>query len=100
VQRIFDAHCVQCHDTGDPESDQNLEPDAAYSSTVQIPAKELPFMHRIEPGSPEKSYLFHKISGTQTTVGGSGERMPRGGRLSDAEIQTIRDWIAQGALDN
>jgi mono/diheme cytochrome c family protein len=100
VQQIFDAHCIQCHDTGDPESDQNLEEDASYSSTVQVPAKEIPFMHRIEPGSPENSYLFHKITGTQASVGGSGERMPRGGQLSDAEIQTIRAWIAQGALDN
>jgi hypothetical protein len=54
----------------------------------------------IEPGSPEISYLFHKISGTQASVGGSGARMPKGGQLSDAEIQTLRDWIAQGALDN
>jgi hypothetical protein len=57
-------------------------------------------MHRIEPGSPERSYLYHKITGTQADVGGSGERMPKGGQLSDAEIQTIRTWIAQGALDN
>jgi hypothetical protein len=49
---------------------------------------------------PENSYLYHKITGTQASVGGSGERMPRGGQLSDAEIQTIRAWIAQGALDN
>jgi mono/diheme cytochrome c family protein len=100
VQRIFDAHCVQCHDTGDAESDQNLEQDNSYSSIVQVSAEELPFMHRIEPGSPEKSYLYHKITGTQAEVGGSGERMPKGGQLSDAEIATIRAWIAQGALDN
>jgi mono/diheme cytochrome c family protein len=55
---------------------------------------------RSEPGSPEKSYLYHKITGTQDEVGGSGERMPKGGQLSDAEIATIRAWIAEGALDN
>ena len=72
VQSIFDANCVQCHDSGDSESGQNLESDAAYSSVVQVPAKEVSGLHRIEPGSPEKSYLFHKISGTQDSVGGSG----------------------------
>ena len=100
VQAIFDAHCVQCHDAGDPQEGQDLEPDSAYSSTVQIPSMEAPTMHRIEPGSPDRSYLYHKITGTQSSAGGSGARMPRGGRLSDAEIQTIRAWIAQGALDN
>ena len=100
VQAIFDAHCVQCHDAGDPQEGQDLEPDSAYSSTVQIPSMEAPTMHRIEPGSPDRSYLYHKITGTQSSAGGSGARMLRGGRLSYAEIQTIRAWIAQGALDN
>jgi hypothetical protein len=67
---------------------------------VQIPSMEMPTMRRVEPGDPDRSYLYHKITGTQADVGGSGDPMPKGGRLSDAEIQTIRDWIAQGALDN
>jgi mono/diheme cytochrome c family protein len=100
VQQIFDAHCIQCHDAGDPQEGQDLEQDSAYSSDVQIPARELASMYRIAPGSPDRSYLYHKITGTQSDVGGSGERMPRGGKLSDAEIQTIHNWIAQGALDN
>ena len=100
VQQIFDSHCIQCHDAGDPQKGQDLEQDSAYSSTVQTPSMELSSMRRVEPGSPDRSYLYHKITGTQAAVGGSGDPMPKGGRLSDAEIQTIRDWIAQGALDN
>jgi mono/diheme cytochrome c family protein len=100
VQRIFDVHCVQCHDSGEPLGEQNLEPDAAYFSLVHVPATGLPTMRRVDPGSPDGSYLLHKVSGTHTKVGGTGEQMPQGGRLTDEEIQTIRDWIAQGALNN
>lgn len=100
VQSIFDAHCVQCHDSGDPIAGQDLEPDSAFANVVHIPATELPGMRRVDPGKPDQSYLVHKISGTQKQVGGKGARMPLGGRLSDAEIHTIRDWITQGALDN
>jgi hypothetical protein len=100
VQAIFDSHCIQCHDNGDPEEGQDLEQDSAYSAIVHVPSREAPALHRIEPGNPDRSYLYHKIAGTQTAAGGSGARMPKGGKLSDAEIQTIRDWIAQGALDN
>lgn len=100
VQQIFDAHCIQCHDAGDPQEGQDLEQDSAYSSDVQIPSHEAPALYRIEPGNPGRSYLYHKITGTQAAVGGSGDQMPKGGKLSNAEIQTIHDWIAQGALDN
>jgi mono/diheme cytochrome c family protein len=100
VQTIFDAHCVQCHDSGDPIAGQNLEPDAAYFSLVHAASTEVPRLRRVDPGNPAGSYLLHKISGTQAQVGGKGDRMPIGGRLTDAEIQTIRDWIAQGALNN
>jgi hypothetical protein len=55
----------------------------------------------VRPFLPDSSYLVHKIQGTQTTVGGSGQRMPLiGGPLTEDEIAVIRAWIAAGALDN
>ena len=39
------------------------------------------------------SLLAQKLLGTQT----SGTIMPPGGKLSDAEIQLILDWITAGA---
>jgi len=56
---------------------------------------------RVKAGDPDSSYLVHKIQGTQGTVGGSGGRMPLGrSPLSQDNINTIRDWISAGALNN
>lgn len=51
----------------------------------------------VEPGSLEDSYLWHKLEGTQSTVGGSGEQMPKGSSLSAADKATLQDWILGGA---
>lgn len=47
------------------------------------------------PGDPENSLLAQKLLGTQT----EGAIMPPAGKLPDAEIQIILDWIAAGALE-
>ena len=56
---------------------------------------ELPGMKRIEAGSKEDSYLFHKLRGTHLDVGGSGLRMPRSGPpyLSDSDVDRIGAFI-------
>jgi mono/diheme cytochrome c family protein len=100
VQQIFNAHCVECHDSGDPIEGQNLEPDSAYFNLVNVRSSEAPRLPRIDPGNPDGSYLIHKVSGTQDQVGGKGDRMPLGGQLTDDEIRTLREWVAQGALNN
>jgi mono/diheme cytochrome c family protein len=48
------------------------------------------------PGDPGSSLLVQKLQGTQTI----GSMMPPSGKLSDAEIQIIINWIKAGALDN
>ena len=50
----------------------------------------------ITPFSPDASYLFQKLLGT-----GAGERMPyNGSALPADQIETIRNWILEGAADN
>lgn len=79
----------------------DLSDGQAIDNIVGVPSDEASDLNRIEPGDPEKSYLLHKVLGTQRTVGGSGSRMPLGGRaLSDDQINKIRQWIEQGAQDN
>jgi hypothetical protein len=105
VQPIFSANCAfsGCHATSDIKPSgrpMDLSPGQAYASTVNVESFELVGMDRVEPGEPDESYLVHKIQGTQSDVGGSGGQMPLGGQLSAAEIETIRAWIAAGAVDN
>ena len=50
----------------------------------------------INPGRPDESYIVEKIAVDEPTRGG---RMPRGmPPLSDEEIETIRNWVLDGAL--
>ena len=48
----------------------------------------------IEPNSPQDSYLWHKINGTQSSVGGSGGKM---GNISASDLSYIESWINEGA---
>jgi len=105
VQPIFNAaKCAQsgCHSPLAPQ--QNLVLDNAADSDlflVNIPCAEAPPLLRVVPFDSGKSYLINKLLGTGGSVGGSGTLMPLSGQpLPNADIQIIRDWIDQGALDN
>ena len=108
VQPIFTTRCVGCHDATTPPANLDLTAGVAYANTVNVPAVRdtvAPILDRIEPEDPEASFLIHKIQGTHTAVGGPGVRMPAGcpGNrpcLSAAEIQLIRQWVVEGALNN
>jgi hypothetical protein len=50
------------------------------------------------PGSLDKSYLMHKLTGVGMCP--STNTMPLGSMLPQAEIQTFADWICEGAPAN
>jgi hypothetical protein len=113
IQAIFDSHCVVCHDashTGAPNYPaMPLTAGASYGAIFNTPAKEtcggdsgVGVLHRVVPGNPESSYLWHKVS-EQTPC--KGMRMPRATSdaapaepLGETELFTIQTWIQQGAL--
>lgn len=50
-------------------------------------------MKRVDPGSPETSFLWHVLRGTELC---GGVRMPAGGPyLSDAELALVERWIRE-----
>ena len=103
VQSVFSGNCVGCHSgVGAPEN-LRLEVGQAFANIVGVTSSESA-LQRARAFRPDSSYLVHKIQGTQTTVGGSGVRMPfgcSGGTcLPNATINLIRNWILQGALNN
>ena len=103
IQPIFSSNCALsgCHAGTAPQQGMNLSAGVAYANIVCVPSTERPGMMRIRPFEPDSSYLFHKIQGTQTTVGGSGAQMPLGAApLSAQQISLIRTWITQGARNN
>ena len=98
--RIFDINCALsgCHGGGSPQLGLNLSAGQAYSSLVNVTSTEQASLMRVAPEDPENSYLMHKIRGDAGIV---GARMPLGrAALSAEDIELVRQWIEDGALDN
>ena len=68
----------------------------AYANLVGVQSP-LAMIPQVDPGTPDGSYMWHKLSGTQTLAGGGGGTMPSGGALCVGEFQTIYSWILAGA---
>jgi len=99
VQPLLTRHCVVCHLPGDAQGDHVLYPDAR-KNIVNVPSVQSPLL-LVEPGEPEKSYFFLKLTGEHLEAGGSGEIMPfPHGPLAPEEISAVRQWIEQGAGNN
>ncbi|WP_143141259.1 hypothetical protein [Nannocystis exedens] len=95
IQPIFSDYCT-CHGDGQPEPDLGIG--RAYDSIVGVPASDVKGMALVAPGSPEDSYLWHKVAGSQSQVGGAGKRMPPNDELQPGDLAAIEQWIADGAL--
>lgn len=98
VLPILNSQCVMCHLPGAALGGLSLYPDAR-ASLVGV-ASTQSSLKLVEPGAPESSYLYLKITGTQDKAHGSGEPMPPTGLLDAAVIELVQRWIAQGALGN
>ena len=94
VQPIYDANCVGCHGDGG-NAGLDLRPGLSFTNLVRIPSTESG-LARIEPGEPENSWLYLKITGQQSF----GDQMPPGSPLSADMTDLVRTWIEEGALDN
>ncbi len=92
---------------------------ATYAGLVGVKAVENPSMNIVMPKDPANSYLFHKVNDDQATLNGlgctggmcpagdcdmtmvCGIPMPKSGTmLMASDLQTISDWITQGAMNN
>jgi hypothetical protein len=99
VVPILNDYCVMCHLPGAEQGGLSLYPDA-WSELVDVPSKQSSLL-QVEPGSPDKSYLYIKLIETGESVGGSGQLMPiQQPPLEQENIEIIRLWIEQGALKN
>ena len=97
VQPIFDRECVKCHGPKKKKAKLDLSATEFYKALVGVPSREVPSIPRIQPGDPERSYLWLKLD--HRSQEGSG--MPKGflsaKRLSQKDLDAIRAWILAGA---
>lgn len=79
VQTILNARCVSCHRVG------GSRPNSPLSNYTQVLAQ-------VNAGNANGSPLYQEVSGSNPT-------MPKGGApLTGTQVNTIRDWINNGAL--
>ena len=83
IQPIFDTHCTSCHPAIAASPD--LSPDNSYSSINNGTY--------ILPNDLSGSVLYQRLLGNPSI-------MPPAGSLSASEINLVRSWIEQGALNN
>lgn len=100
IQPIFNSNCVVCHQGMMAPQGLSLEAGMSYQELVNAGSTQSS-LALIAPGNVEQSYLWHKVNGTQASVGGSGARMPyQSAALPASQLSLIRQWIEQGAMNN
>ena len=99
-ENVFNLNCALsgCHAGPNPQQGMDLSEGQAFDNIVNVQSNEMPSLLRVDPGNPQNSYLFQKITGATGIV---GSQMPLGrAPLSAEEIEAVRQWIADGAPDN
>ena len=85
VRPILVGHCIKCH--GPKKQSSNLRLDsreAALKGGDSGPA--------LEPANPEKSLLVQAVAHTHEEL-----KMPPSGKLPEASVAIIRQWVGLGA---
>ena len=84
VKPILEARCVKCHGASMQLGKLDLRTrESAVKGGDKGPA--------FTPGKPDESQLYRKVAGLEKPL------MPMDGKLSPAEVDIIRSWIAAGA---
>lgn len=89
-----------CHGNIAPKEGLSLTAANAYGNLVNVTASQCNgTKKRVLPGDPSQSYLINKLTGIGTCF---GTKMPKppAAALSQAQIDTISQWICSGAPNN
>lgn len=95
IAPLIAYECSGCHAGDEAEAGLDLVSDP-WATLVEGGSAQssLPL---IEPGDALRSYLWHKVNGTQALADGAGSNMPLGRWLTEEEIDLLGTWIDEGA---
>lgn len=96
-KNIFSQNCALsgCHTQPAPAAGMDLSQGSAYQNLVNVPSTTDSQIDRVEPGDSDNSMLIMRLEGTVMP------QMPlRGNPLPQQQINTIREWIDNGAENN
>ncbi|RJP76338.1 MAG: hypothetical protein C4524_10260 [Candidatus Zixiibacteriota bacterium] len=89
VLPILQTYCTSCHSGGNPSANLDL---SSYAGIINAQSPSAPV---VVPGNPDASPLVRRLDGTDPPV------MPIGSpALMVSQVELIRAWIVQGALEN
>ena len=109
VAPVLEKSCAfsSCHGSRGPANRgiflgaKTAEDRQAVKDALRSVSRAAPTLPYVTPGDPDKSFLMHKLDGTQLSVGGTGVQMPYFATpLSQADRDGIRAWINSGAPQN
>jgi hypothetical protein len=102
---VFDGSCANggCHSGQQPAALLDLSKGNAYISLlihrIENDTGRKYFQARVAPGRPDSSFIMAKLNGMLTPD--EGDQMPqRLNKLPQYQIDAIRQWIQNGALNN
>jgi len=100
VKPILQSNCGGCHGGTDPQMGLDVTATDAWAR-LRAFSQQNPTLKLVDPGRPEKSYLWLKLVGDGSI---SGARMPvdplTGARTLPADqLDSIQTWILAGALE-
>jgi len=96
---LFTPSCatIGCHSGAGADAGLNLEAGSSYMNLIGIASSQDPGTQRVNPGNPDMSYLITKLEGPGVM---GGPMPPTGGPVPQPDIDVIRQWITQGAIDD
>ena len=103
VAPLLEETCASsgaCHGGAHPARALDLATARSYASLVNAPSVFSPALRRVRPGFPDSSFAFRVLSDDPAYRLGY-YRMPlTRTALPSPVIETIRNWIQQGAQNN
>ena len=98
LEPLVIAHCLSCHETEEAKGKLVLDPGLGYDRLVGPRSIQIPEMALVEPGDPEKSYLWLKLQHLTKEGKGMPRTLTGSKKLRDSELELYRRWIEGGAL--
>jgi hypothetical protein len=98
LEPLVIAHCLSCHDSEEAKGKLVLDPGAGYSHLVGPHSDQEPGMALVEPGDPDRSYLWLKLQHATKEGKGMPRTLTGSKKLRPSELDLYRRWIAGGAL--
>lgn len=97
LEPLVIAHCLACHESEEPKAKLVLEEGTGYGQLVGRRSVQQPAMALVEPGDPDRSYLWLKLQHTATDGKGMPRTLTGSKMLRPAELEIYRRWITEGA---